>query len=67
MDGCCVKKWLVNGYVILSFLISNIFVFSLTFERSKLVVSIRKSEIMTNEEKDWKSKKLAIEVGINRI
>ena len=61
------KKWLVNGYVILSFLISNIFVFSLTFERSKLVVSIRKSEIMTNEEKDWKSKKLAIEVGINRI
>ncbi|XP_023340002.1 terminal uridylyltransferase 7 [Eurytemora carolleeae] len=35
--------------------------YSLAYASSDLVVSIRKAEDTTNEEKDWKSKKLAIE------
>ena len=35
--------------------------FSIGFKSSELVVSIRKSGVLTNEEKQWKSKKLAIE------
>ena len=42
-------------------------IFSLAYASSDLVVSIRKAEDTTNEEKDWKSKKLAIEELILQI
>ena len=39
--------------------------FSLEFKSSELVVSIRSLAQLTTEQKEWKSKRLAIEVPLN--
>ena len=41
--------------------------FSLEFKSSELVVSIRSLAQLTTEQKEWKSKRLAIEVPYNAV